>query len=662
MTAIGERTATSSDRGAGGGPPSRPSGAAEGRHYKFIAAGVVMIGAIMVILDQTVVIVAIPTLERDFKATLADVQWIITAYTLALAAVIPLTGWLTDRYGTKRIFVISQILFVIGSMLCGLTWSNASLIGFRILQGLGGGLIMPVGMTILMSVTRPEERGRMMAVMGIPMLFGPVLGPTLGGLLVQDVSWRFIFFINLPIGLIGAFLSLTQLRESANRVPKKEPLDIIGLVLITPAVLGLVYGLSQPSNYGWWSLETVLPLLTGIVLLVAFCLFELRTRYPLIDIRVFRDGAFAASMSLNFLIGLGLFGAIFLLPLFLQQVQGYGAFDAGLLLAFQGLGAAAGMPIAGILTDKVGARRVVPFGLAVVTAATIWMTTLTPTTSGALIGAMLALRGFGMGFSMMPSMSAAFITLAPDKIARATSVSNVVQRVASGLGIAIMATVLTNRISANLPRLPQGSGVPGSGDFASAHLPPAVKTVLLEQATKGFNETFWVGAGLVLIAFPMTLLLRRALTPEAVRSYAVRQASEGIVLGMAALKLRDGHFNGSFLGTADRPAAFKVFAGAAMTRLQKAMTLLKAGTNASGLVPQPGLSLGRRVAFVVVLLAALTASVLAIVHGYQVAQVPSLATPPARAQLPGPAWGGAGQAAAPQQTGVQVLNRPTPTR
>jgi EmrB/QacA subfamily drug resistance transporter len=666
MTAVGERTATRPDGVAGGGPPSRPPSPAEGRHYKFIAAGVVMIGAIMVILDQTVVIVAIPTLERDFKATLADVQWIITAYTLALAAVIPLTGWLTDRYGTKRIFVISQILFVIGSVLCGLTWSNASLIGFRILQGLGGGLIMPVGMTILMSVTRPEERGRMMAVMGIPMLFGPVLGPTLGGLLVQDVSWRFIFFINLPIGLIGAFLSLTQLRESANRVPKKEPLDMIGLALITPAVLGLVYGLSQPSSYGWWSPETVLPLVAGIVLLVAFCLFELRTRYPLIDIRVFRDGAFAASMSLNFLIGLGLFGAIFLLPVFLQQIQGYGAFDAGLLLAFQGLGAAAGMPIAGILTDKIGARRVVPFGLTIITIATIWMTTLTPTTSGAAIAAMLALRGFGMGFSFMPSMSAAFVTLAPDRIARATSISNVVQRVASGLGIAIMATVLTNRISANLPRLPQGAGVPSSGDLASANLPPAVKTILLEQATKGFNETFWVGAGLVVIAFPMTLLLRRALTPEAVRSYAIRQASEGIVLGMAALKLRDGRSNGSFLAGVDRPAVFKVFAGAAMARLQKAMTLLKAGTNASGLVPQPGLSLGRRVAFVVVLVAAVTASLLAIVHGYQVAQVPSLASPPARAQLPGPASAGAPAAPAvaivPQQTGVQVLNSPTPTR
>jgi EmrB/QacA subfamily drug resistance transporter len=623
VTTIGERAGTGTGGMPGAGVPAPSEARSGGLSYKFVAAGVVMIGAVMVILDQTVVTVALPTLERDFNTTLSDVQWIITGYTLALAAVIPLTGWLADRYGTRRIFVISQLLFVVGSVLCGFSWSNASLIGFRILQGLGGGLIMPVGMTILMSITRPDERGRMMAVMGVPMLFGPVLGPTLGGWLVQDVSWRFIFFINLPIGLVGAFLSLTQLREPLHRVAKKEPLDVIGLLLVTPAVIGLVYGLSQPGTYGWGSVQTILPVVAGVVLLVAFCLFELRTRYPLIDIRVFRDGAFSASMMLNFLIALGLFGAIFLFPLFLQQIQGYSALNAGLLLGFQGLGAAVAMPISGILTDKIGARRVVPFGLAVLAGATVWMASVSSDTAAPTIATMLVLRGFGMGFSMMPSMSTAFITLAPDRIARATSISNVVQRVASGLGIAIMATVLTNRISANLPRLPPGSASTG-GDLAAAHLPAAIKTIVLNQAAKGFDDTFWVSAGFVVIAFPMTLLLRRALTPQAVRSYAVRQASEGIVLGLAALRLRDGRLNGSTPPKMDSGQAFKVFAEAAVARLQKSLTLFKAGTNASGLVPQPRISVPRRVAFVIILLAALGAAVVSIVHGYQPPTVPSI--------------------------------------
>ena len=172
-------------------PPQRAA-RASGLDYKWVASAVVMLGAVMVILDQTVVNVALPTLESDFGVSLSSVQWIVTGYTLALASVIPLAGWMTDRYGSKRVFITSQVLFVIGSVLCGLSWSNNVLIGFRVLQGLGGGLIMPVGMATLMSVTRPDERGRVMSVLGVPMLIGPVLGPTLGGWLIQAVSWRLI--------------------------------------------------------------------------------------------------------------------------------------------------------------------------------------------------------------------------------------------------------------------------------------------------------------------------------------------------------------------------------------------------------------------------------------------------------------------------------------
>lgn len=641
----------------------RPAGGGLDNRYKFLAAGVVMVGAVMVILDQTVVTVALPTLEKDFGVTLADAQWIITAYTLALAAVIPLTGWLTDRYGTKRIFVTSQLLFVAGSVLCGLSWSNASLIGFRILQGLGGGMIMPVGMTILMSITRPEERGRMGAVMGVPMLFGPVLGPTLGGWLVQDASWRYIFFINLPIGLLGALLSSTQLREAAGRIARRERLDLVGLLLVTPAVLGVVYGLSQPGSYGWWSLETVGPLAGGLVLLVAFVVFELRKENPLIDIRVFTDSAFSASMSMNFLIAMGLFGTVFLFPLFLQQIQGYSPFNAGLLLGFQGLGSAVAMPVAGILTDRLGARRVVPVGLTLVTAATVWMTTLTPTTPAWTIALMLIIRGCGMGFSFMPSMSAAYVTLAPARIARATSIANVVQRVASGLGIAIMATILTNRITANLPPLPRGAASAAGGDLAGANLPAAIKSVLLAQAAKGFDDAFWVGAALIVLAFPMTLLLRRALAPAVVRSYGIRQASEGIVLGLAALHLRDGRLNGAAAGL-DPTQAFRILAAGAMTRLQRGLTLLKMGTNAAGLVPQPGVSRARRTSFGVLMVVAVALGAAAIVRGYQSPQVPQLPTPAARppAAAAPPAQGAPAAtsqtAAGPVQVGVQLVNKP----
>src|SRR5256714_1663168 len=234
--------------------------------YKWVAASVVVVGALMSILNQTVVNVALPTLETDFGVSLNAIQWVVPAYSLGLAAIIPLTGWLSDRYGPKRVFLLSQVLFVLTSMLCGLAWNNPSLIAFRVVQGLAGGLIMPVGMTILMTVSRPEERGRMMAVLGLPMLVAPVLGPLLGGWLVEFVSWRLIFYLNVPIGIAGALMTALMLRGATGDA-RREPLDVAGLLLGIPAVVGIVYGLSQPSTSGWGSPQTVLPLAGGLVLL-----------------------------------------------------------------------------------------------------------------------------------------------------------------------------------------------------------------------------------------------------------------------------------------------------------------------------------------------------------------------------------------------------------
>jgi EmrB/QacA subfamily drug resistance transporter len=603
--------------------PQGRTGRAAGLDYKWVASGVVMLGAVMVILDQTVVNVALPTLESDFHVSLSSVQWIVTAYTLALASVIPLAGWMTDRYGSKRVFITSQVLFVIGSALCGLAWSNQVLIGFRVLQGLGGGLIMPVGMATLMSVTRPDERGRMMSVLGVPMLLGPVLGPLLGGWLIQAVTWRLIFYINVPIGAIGVLLAVLFLRDARNPLARREPLDAGGLVLATGSVVGLVYGLSQPGTYGWDAWQTILPLASGAFLLVIFCLYELRQAHPLIDIRIFADGAFSAALSLNFLVALSLFGAILLFPLFLQQIQGYSALDSGLILGAQGLGAGVMMPIAGTLTDRVGARWVVPIGLAILAASTIWMTTLAADTSRGLIYAMLFVRGLGMGFAMMPSMSSAYVTLAPDRIARATSVANVVQRVASGLGIAIMATVLSARITANLPHGAGAAAASGTGNLAAAHLPPAIKAVVLEQATKGFDDTFWVAAGLIALAFPLTVLLRRALRPREVRQYAMRQLTEGIVLGAAARRLRGGGSSERDPGV-EPGRAVPVLSQAALARLRRGQTLLRAGTSAGGLVPQPGPGLLTRVSFAVLALAAVAAMIVATTYGYRTPDIPTL--------------------------------------
>ena len=556
--------------------------------YKWVAAGVVVVGALMSVLNQTVVTVALPTLEADFGVSLIEIQWVVTAYALGLAAVIPLSGWLCDRYGTKRIFLVSQVLFALASILCGLAWSNGTLIGFRVVQGLAGGLIMPVGMTILMSASRPEERGRMVAALGLPMMVGPILGPTLGGWLVEFVNWRLIFFVNVPVGVAGAVLTALLLRGRPAGA-ERQPLDIAGLLLATPAVVAIVYGLSQPSGSGWASAETLVPLIGGAALLVAFCALEVRRRSPLIDIRVFRDAAFTASMTLNFFIGVALFGSVLLVPLFLQQLQGYSALDAGVVLAAQGLAAAAAMPFVGVLVDRFGARSIVPVGLALLTGASLWMTTLSPETPRATVALMLAARGFGMGLSMMPSMSSAYVTLAPSLISRATAISNVVQRVASGLGVAIVATILSERIHAHLPAVPAGAG---GGNLAGLHVPAALKAAIVAQAARGFDDAFWVTAGMSLVCFPMALLLRRAMRPAAVRDYALREIGRGI--GMTAAGLAE----------------------AAEERLRRGLLILRVGTNAAGLVPQPPLSTRLKASFAVLLVAALSGTVLAVAHGY----------------------------------------------
>ena len=585
-----------------------------GLDYKWIAASVVVVGALMSILNQTVVNVALPTLETDFGVSLVDIQWVVTGYALGLAAVIPLTGWLSDRYGTKRVFLASQALFTLASMLCALAWSNPSLIAFRVVQGLAGGLIMPVGMTILMTVSRPEERGRAMAVLGLPMLVAPVLGPLLGGWLVQYVSWRLIFVLNVPIGVAGVLMTAALLRGSAGQAGGQR-LDVGGFALGIPAVVGIVYGLSQPGTYGWASVETLLPLAGGVALLVVFCLYELRHRAPLIEIRVFRDAAFSAAMALNFFIGVALFGSVVLVPLFLQQVQGLGALESGAVLAAQGLAAALAMPFGGALTDRFGARQVVPFGLLLLTLCSVWMATLTPVTPAWQVALMVAGRGLGIGLSMIPSMSSAYVTLAPGLIGRATSVSNTVQRVASALAVAIVTTILSGRIVAHLPHLPSGISASSGDGLAGAHLPAAVQTVLLAEVAKGFDDTFWVTVGLSLICFPMALLLRRSLKPEAVRAYALRQLAEGVILGAAAKRLG---------GRLRSDASWEMLVSGARARLDRGFQVLRAGTSASGLVPQAPLSPALWTVFAILLAAALVGSVVAVLHGYQATSVAPL--------------------------------------
>jgi MFS family permease len=431
---------------------------------------------------------------------------------------------------------------------------------------------------------------------------------------------------------VGSILGIMFLRADRPAQNVRHPLDVLGLILICPAMVSIVYGLSQPAQYGWGSFQVLGPLIAGGLLLLAFVLVELRQRFPLLDIRVFKDPAFSGAQLLVFLIAATLFGAVFLMPLFLQQVQGMGTLKSGFILAFQGVAAALMMPISGILTDKIGARKIVPFGVLVLTAASLWTATISYNTSEFVVIMMMFSRGLGMGLTMMPAMSAAYVTLRPEQVAPATAITNVVQRVAAAIGVAILSTILTNRIAANLPHIP-GHAIGGStASLAALNLPPQIKDILLQQASKGFDATFLIAAGLGVLCLPGAFLLQRARSAKEVRDYAVGQLRQGVVLGTAALRVRDD--GAGRLSPEASESAFSALARSGKARIDKAAMLMRLGTNAGGLVPRPPLSPRLKAAVGAAAMVGLVCAVAGFIIAFRTPDVPNIL--PLLAQLPHP--------------------------
>jgi EmrB/QacA subfamily drug resistance transporter len=467
-----------------------------------LISAVVVIGAIMSILDTTIVNVALETLSRDLHVGLNDIQWVATGYLLALAVVIPLTGWMSERFGARRVWLTSVTLFVAGSVLCGLAWDLPSLVAFRVLQGLGGGMVMPVGMIVLTQAAGPQRVGRVMSIVGVPMLMGPVLGPVIGGLIVDHMSWRWIFFVNVPIGALALVMGMRWLpKVNASEHPGR--LDWRGLALLSPGLGLAVFGLSETSSHGGLASTTAwLPLFGGLALIAAFTLHALRARRPLIDVRLFKVPAFAASAATVLLFATAFFGSMLLLPLFFQVARGDSALHAGLLTAPQGIGAAITMPIAGALTDRIGGGRVAVLGIALAVLTTIPLALVSGGTEIAMVEGVLFLRGVALGLSMMPSMAAAYGAMERAAIPRATSALNVIQRVGGSIGTAVLAVVLSHQIVDHVPGAANGGGLEAAGS-----IPPAARARLADPLAQAFGGAFWWAVALTAIAIIPAIIL-----------------------------------------------------------------------------------------------------------------------------------------------------------
>jgi EmrB/QacA subfamily drug resistance transporter len=470
-----------------------------------VLAAVVVLGTLMTVLDLTIVNVAIPTLGRDFGASISTIQWVLTAYMLAFASVIPLTGWASEHFGAKRVWLASLFLFLLGSVLAGASWSIGSLIGFRVVQGLGAGMILPVGQTLLAQAAGPKRMGRVMSVIGVPMLLAPVFGPVLGGAIVDQWSWRWIFFINLPVGVAAVVAAQRLLPEARPRLGQR--LDLRGLALLSPGIAILLYGISEAGSRGGFDVRALAAAAIGIALVALFVLHaHARGRTALIDLSLFARRGFASAVAANFLLPLALFGSLILLPLYYQVVRREPPLQVGLLLAPQGLGAALVMPFAGFLTDRIGARLVVSVGVVLATIGALAFTQIGAGTSYVYLAAALFVLGLGAGCTIMPSMAAAFQTLSHEETPRATSALNAIQRIAGAIGTALLAIVLQRAIAANLPDL-------HNGIQALATLSPDQHASAAPGLADAFGTAFWVAAGLIAATIVPALLLPGGVRP-----------------------------------------------------------------------------------------------------------------------------------------------------
>jgi EmrB/QacA subfamily drug resistance transporter len=447
-------------------------------------SAVVILGAIMSILDTTIVNVALATLSRDLHSSIAQIQWVVTGYMLALATVIPVTGWTARRFSAKRVYLISLVLFTAGSALCGLATSTTELVIFRVLQGVGGGMIMPVGQLMMAEAAGPKRMGRVMSLVAIPMMLAPILGPTIGGVIVENFSWRWIFYVNLPVGILAVVAALRFLPDVART--KTDPLDFRGLALMATGVPLLTYGLAEVGEKGTFTAAQVLiPGILGLVLIGLFVLHALGATRPLLDLRLYRRPTFSTASITMFCVGAALFGGMILLPLYWQTIRHESVIQTGLLTAPQGLGAALMMPIAGRLTDRIGGGPLTLLGVSVITLGTVPFALIGAHTSIFALCVWMFVRGVGMGFCFMPAMSAAFATLERSELSDATPQLNVLNRIGGSIGTAILAVVLQRALS-GAHTLGDAAGAYGTAFWASAALSAIaiVPSVVLMQSER----------------------------------------------------------------------------------------------------------------------------------------------------------------------------------
>ena len=453
--------------------------------YKYIVGIIFVFGLFMDLLDMTITNVALPTLQKDFGASTTTIEWVVTGYLLSLAIFIPVSGWMGDHFGTKRVFMFALSMFTVSSLMCGLAWNVNALIAFRLLQGVGGGMLTPVGTAMLFRAFPPVERSKASALLSIPAVVAPASGPVLGGYLVEYQSWHWIFLINVPIGAAGLIVAALFLKEE--KQPTTGRFDIAGFLLSGFGLASVVYALAEAGHRGFGDGRVLMFGLGGIALLALLVAVELRIAAPMLDMRLFRNRLFSATNTVQMVSMAGMQGALFLLPLFLQAERGMSPLQSGLTTFPQAIGIFIAMPFASRVYQRIGPRRMMMLGMGGIAAMTFVFAWVDLTTNAWWIRLIMLGRGASFGMSLIPMQTATFATIRPQDTGRASAIFNSGRQVSASFGVALLATVLTNRLAHH-------------GATLGA---PAVRN----GAVLAFHDGFIVGGALALVGAAAALLI-----------------------------------------------------------------------------------------------------------------------------------------------------------
>jgi EmrB/QacA subfamily drug resistance transporter len=497
---------------------------------RWVVLGIVMMGTFMAILDSSIVNVALPHMMAAFGVNRDQIEWVATAFMLATAVAMPLVGWLAGRLGHKLLYLSSLALFTAGSAVCAMAWSYHALIVARIVQAIGGGAIQPVGMAIVADLFEPHERGRALGIWGTGVMIGPALGPTLGGYLTDWFNWRVIFSVNLPFGILTLLAGLAIMRSDSHTRRRPVPFDSWGFGFLSMALIAGLLALSNGQEEGWTSTYIVTCLVLTIVGIVMFLAIETTVEHPLLPLSLFRYRNFSLSMLLSVFRSVGLFGGVFLLPIFLENLAGYSTIQTGLWMMPGAAAVGLMMPVAGRLADRHDPAWLVAMGTALTGASLVMYGGLDPRSSATFIIVPQLVRGAGLALMMAPLLAAAINAVPRSEVATASSFLNVAQRVGGSFGIALLNTFATDMIQVHAVRIGERLG-PLTAEFArlgeraaalvlragpDSSLSPSAKSMVVavsavqqRASVLGFDNAFVLAGVILLLGTPFAFLLEK---------------------------------------------------------------------------------------------------------------------------------------------------------